>query len=67
MKLTTKEELGAALEIVYGLAEENVLTEEQAAKNEAEDDRAEQLAALATVHDFIVNYFEEDEKPPAAT
>jgi rubrerythrin len=35
-----------ALEIVTELASENVLTEQQAAENEAESDRAEQLEAV---------------------
>lgn len=52
--------LGEALEIVYELAQANVIDESETSP-ELVAERGRQQAALDTVHDFVVNNIDEDD------
>jgi hypothetical protein len=53
-------ELGQALEIVWDLANQNALETNERDAPELVELAKQQELALAVVHDFIVNHFEED-------
>jgi len=53
-------DIGVALDIVYQLAEQNVL-DPKTCDGEMINEAMRQACALNTVHDFIVNGYEEEE------
>jgi len=50
---------GAALQLVYELAEQGALSQQEARENDLTEEMKTQTLALETVHDFIVNEFGE--------